>query len=80
MGWTKPPIPSSMINGYELKGSDLTVEFKNGKRYIYKDISKEQYEELHNADSVGSHFSKHFKHLPCSLCEDDKPAEKGKKQ
>lgn len=39
----------------------LTVEFKNGGRYTYADVSAHQHATLMGAESVGMHFQKHIR-------------------
>ena len=41
--------------------SELTVEFKNGGRYVYHGISADQHDALLNAKSIGSHLHKTIK-------------------
>lgn len=51
-------IESSNMNsiGHNAKKQLLEVEFHNGKVYQYHPVSKETYEELINAKSIGSWF------------------------
>lgn len=57
------PVKSSNIAaiGHDSNTSELTVEFKNGGRYIYHGISADQHAALMKADSIGSHLHKHVK-------------------
>lgn len=56
-------VKSSNINkiGYNSDEKQLLVEFKGGKTFSYKYVTSAEYDELRNADSVGSHFSKFIK-------------------
>ncbi len=51
-------VESSMLAsiGYDEKSKTLEVEFNHGGVYRYKKVSKKVYEELTNADSIGSYF------------------------
>ena len=51
-------VDSSMLAsvGYDEKTKTLEVEFNHGGVYKYRKVSKKVYEELMNADSVGSYF------------------------
>ncbi|CAN5265578.1 hypothetical protein BH20ACI1_BH20ACI1_11380 [soil metagenome] len=42
--------------GYDEKKKVLEVEFTSGGVYEYYDVDKETYDELMNADSLGSYF------------------------
>lgn len=42
---------------YDSKDSELTVTFKNGKSYTYKDVNKSMYDDLINAPSAGRQFN-----------------------
>lgn len=57
------PVKSSNIAavGHDPHTSELTVEFKNGGRYIYHGISADQHAALMKADSIGSHLHKYIK-------------------
>ncbi len=56
-------VESSQIDsvGYDEEKSVLYVKFKSEKVYRYFDVSKEVYNGLKTADSVGSCFSKAIK-------------------
>lgn len=45
-------------NGSE---KELTIQFPNGKKYIYYQITPEVWEELYKAESAGQYFSQHIK-------------------
>lgn len=52
-------VDSSMLAsvGYDEKSKTLEVEFNRGAVYQYFDVEKEVYNDLINADSVGSYFN-----------------------
>lgn len=54
---------SSMISEveYDDENKVLTVTFTKGSRYEYSDVSKDVYEALINAESIGQYFSAHIK-------------------
>ena len=54
-----PKVKSSHLKRVEYGAKDrsLTIEFKNGDRYVYKDVPIRTYQELLNADSAGEHFA-----------------------
>lgn len=56
-------VQSSTIDHlhYEAGTKVLEVKFKNGGTYHYHDVPFEAYENLRDADSVGSHFHKYFR-------------------
>jgi hypothetical protein len=41
--------------------SNVLIEFNNGTEYIYDNVSKEDFDKIRDAESVGSHFHKEFK-------------------
>lgn len=43
---------------------ELTVEFKNGTRYLYRQVPPSIFDQLIKADSVGSAFHKLIKSHP----------------
>lgn len=57
------PVYSSNIKaiGYHELESTLFVEFKNGKRYAYYNVPEEVYNNLLNANSVGSYYHQNIK-------------------
>lgn len=57
------PVKSSNINaiGHDKAASELYVEFKNGKTFIYKDVSQTDALKLFQAESVGKHFNQFIK-------------------
>lgn len=60
------PIISSQIAqlGHDAASSTMRVVFTNGSIYEYANVSRELFEELLAAPSVGSHFSKVIKKNP----------------
>ncbi len=50
---------SSMLNAcaYDDETNELTVQFSNGKIYIYEDCPIETYRELISAESAGRYFN-----------------------
>jgi hypothetical protein len=56
------PVESSNIKsvGYDPEAKLLEIQFANGGRYQYADVSPEQHQALVTAPSVGSHFAKHI--------------------
>lgn len=60
---TLTKIASSQIAavGHDAEKNLLTVEFHNGATWTYNNVSKELYEEMLAAPSVGSFFSKKIK-------------------
>lgn len=42
----------------EQESGELTVEFHGDRAYVYRDVHRETYEELVEADSVGSYFNR----------------------
>jgi len=61
----REPVDSSNIEsiGYDAASKILEVEFKNGGIYQYKGIPQEIYNELMEADSVGSFLSRRIKRM-----------------
>ena len=62
-------VKSSNINaiGYAKDSQNLHVEFKNGKRFFYKEVTAEEYAKLMAADSVGKHFNQFIKAVKVGL-------------
>ena len=42
--------------GYDESAKILEIEFQNGRVYRYYDVPRDVYEELMNAESLGSYF------------------------
>lgn len=57
------PVVSNSIKsvGYREESQTLEVEFRNGRRYRYADVSKQHYFKFLNADSPGDFFHKNVK-------------------
>lgn len=57
------PVESSTIAAmaHDVATSTMTVDFKNGSRYQYENVTREKYEALLAAPSVGSAFDKEIK-------------------
>jgi hypothetical protein len=60
---TKQSVVSSQLKHVEYNSETfvLTVTFMNDKRYEYYDVSKNDFNSLLDADSIGSHFIKNFR-------------------
>ena len=50
---------SSMLNAcaYDDEAKELTVQFSNGKLYVYEEVPIETYRELISAESAGRYFN-----------------------
>lgn len=50
---------SSMLNAcaYDDETNELTVQFTNGKLYVYEEVPIETYRELISAESAGRYFN-----------------------
>jgi hypothetical protein len=59
------PIDSSNIKyaGYNKEFKQLRIQFTNGGIFQYKDIPDDIYNELKNAESYGSYFSKNIRNV-----------------
>lgn len=59
------PVSSSNVEsvGYEETTETVYVRFLNGSLYIYKGVSKFEYENLRDAPSVGSYLHRNFKNV-----------------
>lgn len=57
------PVTSSQISqiGHDPRTNTLVVVFKNGSRYKYANVTTQLFEQLRDAESVGSFFSKNIK-------------------
>lgn len=62
---TLKPVESSQVKevGYHPESNTLVMRFKHGAgaTYEYPGVSQAEYDELLKAESIGSHFGKHFK-------------------
>jgi hypothetical protein len=56
-------VKSSNIEsiGYDEGTHRMRVKFSSGTLYEYEGVSKENYQKLRDAESVGSHFAKHIR-------------------
>lgn len=57
--WTNSSTVSE--TSYKESTSELVVQFKNGKNYCYQSVPKEVWEELLQAESIGSFLAKNIK-------------------
>lgn len=61
-------VKSSQIKqvGYDPATKTLAIQFAHGAgaHYHYPGVSEEDYQKFLKADSMGTHFGKHFKALP----------------
>lgn len=59
----RAPVKSSNIKsvGYDPARRLLEVEFSSGGVYQYEDVSKEEFNALMHADSIGGHFHIHIR-------------------
>jgi KTSC domain len=57
------PVFSSHVNavGYDDGSSELHIEYKNGKRFIYKDVDPDKARQVMNGASVGQSLHKHIR-------------------
>jgi len=57
------PVESSNISalGYDEKTGELHVKFNSGTQYAYAGVPLDTYEELIQAESIGSFFYHHIK-------------------
>lgn len=55
------PVKSSNITKLGWNDGVLHVEFSNGGLFSYSGITNAMYNELLNAESIGSHFAKHIR-------------------
>lgn len=62
------PVDSSNIHsiGFNHISNTLHIQFQNGRRYRYSDVSAYAFTLLLNANSIGSYFNSHIKGVyPC---------------
>lgn len=59
------PVSSSNVSalGFDDTEQVVYVEFMNGSIYIYKGVSKIEFEGLLNAPSIGSYLHRNFKNF-----------------
>jgi hypothetical protein len=57
------PVKSSLISGidYDPDTEKLTVEFKNGGKYVYFGVSEQIWNNFQNSPSVGKFFLANIK-------------------
>jgi hypothetical protein len=57
------PVTSSNVAavGHDPVFKELHVQFKDGKTYVFSDVSAEEHEALLKAKSVGSHLHAHIR-------------------
>ena len=55
------PVKSSNIEAIGHAGTALRVQFKGGKVFEYPGVSAAEFNALHTAPSVGSHFGAHIR-------------------
>lgn len=54
-------VKSSNIKAIGWEDNVLVIEFNNSTKYSYDDVSKEEYDNFINADSIGSYYHKNIK-------------------
>lgn len=57
-------VKSSMLHsaGYDEGSKTVHVKYKaDGPTYHYHDVPQDEYDKLMAAESIGSHFGKHFR-------------------
>ena len=47
--------------GYDAGSNELHVEYKNGKRFVYKDVDQEKARNVMNGHSIGQAIHKHVR-------------------
>lgn len=55
------PVKSSNIEAIGHSGTALRVQFKGGKVFEYPGVTAAEFDALHAAPSVGSHFGSHIR-------------------
>lgn len=60
------PVESSQIAAIGFDPSDgvLTIQFKSGSIYDYRNFTQQEFEQFAGAESIGSHFYKFIKPYP----------------
>lgn len=58
------PVKSEAIEavGYNAASRTLHVHFRNGRKYLFKDVSPQKHEALMKSESKGRHFMAHIRH------------------
>lgn len=64
--WTEPhppPMPSTVIRFfyYSAERSELTIVFRTGRRYIYKDVPQSIFDAMTASFSKGEFFNAHIR-------------------
>lgn len=71
------PVSSSQVKavGYDAQSKTLAVQFTRGTGaiYHYPNVEAKTHSDFIGADSVGTYFGKHIKHLPFEKFHPDKP-------
>ncbi len=59
------PVSSSNIEsiGYDEQNEQVYVRFLNNSLYVYKGVSKQEFENLRDAPSLGSYLHRNFKNV-----------------
>lgn len=59
------PVSSSNIDsiGYNEDNQEVYVRFLNNSLYVYKGVSKQEFENLRDAPSLGSYLHRNFKNV-----------------
>jgi len=57
------PVDSSNLSavGYDPKTKTMHIRFQSGRLYAYYDVPEDIYQDLMNADSLGSYFNSFIK-------------------
>ena len=56
-----PELKSSMLKAADKVGNDLVVEFKNGRKYLYKNVPEKIINDLLAAESAGKFLNAEIK-------------------
>lgn len=59
------PVNSSNVSsvGYDAENELVYVSFNDASLYVYKGVSQQEFENLRDAPSVGSHLHRNFKNV-----------------
>lgn len=59
------PVNSSNVQsvGYDPATETVFIDFLNGSTYIYKGVSKFEFDNLKEATSIGSYIHRNFKNV-----------------
>jgi hypothetical protein len=58
------PVTSTSVAEVGHDGQSLHVRFRSGAVYSFADVTRQQFEDLLAAKSVGKHFNQHFRGKP----------------